>query len=138
MTIQKDQKPIINAMLRTQFTDVIYDSICILLAKRVNEMLNCMTVKSEVKLSSEEEVELKKQYFIQILKEDRVKKDLMYECDEIMKRKTDLLAEILKQYGMANTSESTYYHDFLQNTFDGQLWRIRSLIRNNCMGDILK
>jgi hypothetical protein len=128
--IQKDQKPLVNVMLRTVYTEVIFKTICILLANRAYRIFESIKITSDVDLPPEKMVEVRAKYFEKILAEHQVQKELTLMLDDIQKQKSDILAEVLKQYGMDKGQESTYYHDFLQTTFDGQLWKVRMLVKN--------
>ncbi len=127
--MEKDQKPIVNTMLRTMFTQVIFDTIVVLLSNKMDRMLSRITISSDKALTKEKEEEVRIKYFEQILSEHHVQNELTACLNEIQKKKSDILVEILKQHSMDKGDESTYYHDFLQNMFEKQLWRVRILVR---------
>lgn len=82
-------------------------------------------------LSLTQIMNIKDQYFDALMKEEHIKQDLQRDIDDIAKMKGDLIAEILKQYGMTAKDEQDFYHDKLGIQFDHQLWNIRLLISKN-------
>ncbi len=128
--MEKDQQPIVNAMLRTMFTKAIFDTIVILLSNKMEIMLGRIKIESDKALSKEREEEIRIKYFEQILSTHEVQSELKSYLSDIQVKRSDILAEILRQHNMDKGAESTYYHDFLQNTFDQQLWKVRMLVKN--------
>lgn len=127
--MEKEQRPIVEAAFRTSFRKVIYKSICILLLKRVGERLDGITVSAPAYITPEQLVQIKRQYAQELLQDDRVKKDAQIELDDIYRQKTDLIAEVLRQYALdKNKSESTDYHDTLGRLFDECLWNVRVMV----------
>jgi hypothetical protein len=127
--MDKEQKPIMDAVLRTSFRSVVYRSISILLLKRVGEHLDTIRIDAPAHVTAEQIVQIKRQYAQELLQDDKVKKDAQLELDDIYRNKTDLIAEILRQYALdKNKSERTDYHDTLSVLFDECLWNIRLMV----------
>ncbi len=134
--MERDQKPIVNTMLRTLFTETIFKTICILLGNRVYKIYDSIKIDCNKELSPEMISEIKNKHFHKILKEDHIQKEMTTMLNEIQKNKSDVLAEVLKQHSMHDRDESTYYHDFLQNIFDMQVWKVRMLVKNHCFKEL--
>ncbi len=128
--MQKEQKPLVDAMLRTSFREVVWRSIAILLMKKVGQRFDDMVIDAPSHITAEQKMQLKRQYAQELLKDDRVKKDAQHDLDDISRMKSDVVAEILRQYSLdKNLSESTYYHDRLCFLFDECMWNIRYLVK---------
>lgn len=83
--MERDQKPIVDAMLKASFTEVVQKSIALLLLNRIVSGA-------------------KPPYFKHLL--------------SIQKKKDDLIAEIMRQYGLDTGADQTYYHDSLIKVFN--------------------
>lgn len=128
--MQREQKPIVNAMLRTSYRDTIFRTIALFLMIRVGKRFDNMRIEGADHLTSEQRVQLKKQYAKELLKDNRVKKDIDLDIDDISRKKSDMVSEIMRQYGLlTNVLESTYYHDQLSIIFDQCLWNVRVCVK---------
>jgi len=99
---------------------------------RVAKRFDRMTIQCSAELSHEQIEQLRRQYAKELLKDDRVKKDIQIDLDDIYKQKTDIVAEIMRQHSLdKNPSEMTYYHDQLGIIFDQCLWNVRVYVSKN-------
>lgn len=129
MTVEKEQKPIVNWMLDVSYRDVVFRTIGVLLLQKVSDVYDSITITSGSEyLTPEELIIVKQRYLKEVVKDVRIKKDLQLELSNIAKRKIDIIAEILKQHQLDKSSESTYYHDTLSQIFDKQIWRMRNIV----------
>ncbi len=135
--MQKEQKPLVDAMLRTSFRGVVFRSISILLMKRVGSRLDEIRVQAPPHITPERIAQIKREYAHELLQDDRVKKDAQLDLDDIYRLKSDLVAEILRQHSLdKNSAESTDYHDTLCKLFDQCLWNIRVLVNKGRWKDL--
>lgn len=99
---------------------------------RVGKRFEDMHIHSDKSLSPEQIAQLKRQYAKELLKDSRVKKDIMLDLDDIYRQKDDLVHQVMREYSLdKNTSESTYYHDQMSVVFDQCLWNIRVYVNAN-------
>lgn len=128
--MQREQIPIVNAMLRTSYRDTVFRSIALMLMVRVGQRFENMSIEGGEHMTAEQKVQLKKQYAKELLKDSRVKKDIDLDIDDISKQKSDMVYEIMRQHGLHNNvSESTYMHDQLSLIFDQCLWNVRVCVK---------
>ena len=119
-------------MIRTSYRDTVFKTISLLLMIKVGQRFDDIRIESEQNLTAEQKIQLKKQYVKELLKESSVKKDIQLDLDDISKRKTEIVFEIMRQYSLdKNPSEMTYYHDQLCVVFDQCLWNVRVYVNKN-------
>lgn len=128
--MEKEQKPIMKAVLRTSLRDSVFRSIAILLLKKIGEQIDSIHIDAPSSVTPEQLVELKRQYVRHLLQDLIFKNDAEIELNQISRQKSDLVSEILRQYGLHNNPhESTYFHDVLCQLFDECLGDIRRIVK---------
>lgn len=117
-------------MIREFYTGTIKRVIGFYFSKAVNEILGTLTVSSKG-LRAEKIELLKNEIMLQTLKTDKCKQILLFELDSLILRKIDIIAEILKQYGISNQVDATQYHDEMLIIFSEVISLYSSYVSSN-------
>lgn len=113
--IDKDQKPIVLAMLKTVYTPIILRSIINLVILDISQIMFYAKTKQESR---------------KIMHSDECLNALLTSLEINHKpRKGDLIQEILRQYQLhLNKDETDFYHQYMGQIFDVQLDHVRDLL----------
>lgn len=128
------EKTYINAsrkMVRDFYSDVILKTIIGLLMIDIYEIRSTLKVYFPVDQAGISD--FKDAMMAELCKSEKGKNILLASLDRIVKKREDIVAEILKQYGIEKYEESTLYHDEMTIVFHEHMVILEGMI---CKGRV--
>lgn len=126
MAIDKDQEPILKAMINASYSGVILRTICHYV------LIDLAEISSSMKISSSRHMNLLEKLIMydQELQSDHVKKSLLCCLNMIKRKRDDIVNEIIRQYGLTLAhDEIDFYQDEMGFIFDDFIKYTRDLIQ---------
>jgi len=110
MTIDKENRPLVKAMIKTQYGPVIERTLCAFILTDLNEMMSSATISSKKQLSFQQYMQARQEFMLST----QVKTRLLMRLNSLRYLRNDMITEILKQYDLKlPIDEIAYYHDVL-------------------------
>src|SRR6187455_2360991 len=120
--IDKEQEPIIKAMINTTYSGVILRTILHYTLIDLSEISQSMKISSSHPLTLVERLHLRDQQ----LQSDHVKKSLLCCLNMLRRRKDDVITEIIKLYGLTLAhDEIEFYMDEMGAIFESFVKYVR-------------
>lgn len=117
-------------MIQNYYAEAILKSIVLLVGIAMEEIYSTLSI---VSVKSEHSIDLtdaRMQLFEQLLHTKKCKEALLCQIDYAKKNRDDILIEILRQYGIDKSANTTEYHDEMIRVFNAQIDHIEELIIN--------
>ncbi len=146
--MDKTERKVIDFMLNSTYTDVIHRSITGYLSIAMNEIRD--TIKLDSKWLANELaqypvsqhvsiiVQLKEKAFLGILATDSCKKSLLWTVTETAKKRSDIIWEIMKQFGIDKGTDINYLHQQMETIFDRCVRKVRICIQQGKWKELFK
>jgi len=113
----------IETLIPGLFIDAIHDTVRYYLKKCLLEIRATLKIKG-IQYDADDEVS-RHHVFIDLLKAGKLKVHLLSSLDKVIKNKTDIITEILKQYELEKGTRATVMHDQLIKCFDSHIKKVR-------------
>jgi hypothetical protein len=137
--MDKTEAKIIDFMLESSYAEIMHRTISAYILLALHEIQDSLKVdqkylanelsKYPVQLHSEVLMKLKDKVFLELLKGSKVKSHLIAVLNNVVKMKSDVCEEIMRQFGLLQDSEKVYMHDKLLSLFDLFQKKIRNAIQ---------
>ena len=121
------ERAVIEILVPGLLQDAIHDIICYYLKKSVSE------VKDSLKVGYQGDVPayiVKHYAFIELVKSGKLETTLVHCMDGLIRDKSDIVTEIMKQYELETANNSTVMHDSLLKAFDRHAKKVRRAIKS--------
>lgn len=128
--MNKTEKLVIDFMAQNTYKEVIKKTICLYVMKNLAEINDSIKIEVVGGSSIHDYITTKNALFLELCKTDSVKRELLTTLSDVKYRKEDVVAEIMKQYGIDVGSNVTYIHDALCRMFDASMVKIENAVKS--------
>ena len=125
----KTQQKVIDFMIEKSYSHIIRRVIVIYVFKDIDQIRSTFKVEGlPTSMSGWDKFKVKQQMIKDTLQTDKCKNTLIGGLTITSKMKDDIIKEILEQYGIDKTDDSTNYHDQMCAIFDRHVGTIKACI----------
>jgi hypothetical protein len=126
--MDKTERKVVDFMLEKSYSEVVHKSITAYILAHLEEIRSTLKITTNFDGVYPNSI-IPEKIFLAIIQEDKVKKELLITLQQTRKKKGDMIAEIIKQFGMQNDGDYNYIHDKLCSLFESHASAIAGAIK---------
>src|ERR1700679_3940821 len=127
MTIDKDQAPILQAIIKTTYGPVLMRTLAHYIMRHLDEIIRSMQITTKMRLTVMQRLRL----IDEQLQSSQVRRALLVGLDALKRQRGDLANELILQYGLKlPPDEIDFYQDYMQQLLMGHEKQMEEWIWN--------